>query len=278
MLKNRSMTLGFPPFTAAVKWLVGITSGVYLLLLLLQNVQPNLFSAVELRLALIPYATAHGWIWQIATYSLLHAGLWHLLGNMLGIWMFGSQLELDLGTRRFVELFYFSVIGAALVTIGVAFANALGMSPLTPTVGASGGTYGLLMAYGIMYAEREIFLMLPPVSIKAKYFVAILIFIAAATSLQGGGGIASLAHLGGLLFGYIYIKFIPRYGMTTSLTEWLFGLRNRYHKHKRRQAAKKFEVFMRDHDRSKYFDEHGNFRAPGDGENGQGSNKGGWVN
>jgi membrane associated rhomboid family serine protease len=276
-MKNRTMSLGFPPFSGAVKWLVGITSGIYLLLLLLQNVQPNLHAAIELRLALIPYAAVHGWVWQIVTYSLLHAGLWHLLGNMLGLWMFGSQLEADLGTRRFLELFYFSVIGAALVTIAVAFTHALGMSPITMTVGASGGTYGLLMAYGIMYAEREIFLMLPPVSIKAKYFVAILIFIAAATSLQGSGGIASLAHLGGLLFGWIYIKFVPRYGITTGLTEWSFGLRNRYHKHKRRQAAKKFEVFMRDHDRSKYFDEHGNFRAPDDDKT-NGSSKGGWVN
>jgi membrane associated rhomboid family serine protease len=277
-MKNRTMSLGFPPFSKGVKWLVGITSGVYLLQVLLEQVQPSLYKDYLGRMALVPGFVVHKhWLWQLFTYSFLHADLWHILFNMLALWMFGSQLERDWGSRRFLELFYFSVLGAALVTIAVAYYHGLRMDMFTPTIGASGGIYGIFLVYGILYAEQEIFLMLPPVSIKAKYFVALLVFVAIVMSLRGSNGIGSLAHLGGLLFGYIYLKFVPRYGMTTSLTEWLFGLRNRYHKHKRRQAAKKFEVFMRDHDRSKYFDEHGNFRAPGDGEN-QGNNKGGWVN
>lgn len=272
------MSLGFPPFTPAVKWLVAVTAGIYLLQALFEGSYPALANEINFTFGLVPALTVFKYhLWQVVTYSFLHGGIFHLLFNMLALWMFGSQFEMEWGTRRFLELFYFSVIGAALITVAVAFTGALGINPLgPPTVGASGGIYGLLVAYGMIYGEREIFLMLPPISIKAKYFVFIIGFIAVASTLQGGGGVAALAHVGGLLFGYIYVKFIPRYGITTGFTEWAFGLRNRYHKYKRRQAAKKFEVFMREHDRNKYFDEHGNFRAPGDGKDGEG--KGGWVN
>lgn len=273
------MSLGFPPFTPAVKWLVGITSGFYLLQVLLQHVAAGFYQDLFAATSLIPlFVLKKYWLWQTISYSLLHADLWHILFNMLALWMFGSTLERDWGTRRFLELFYFSVFGAAIVTIILSYLHGLRMDPLTPTIGASGGLYGIFLVYGIIYAEQEIFLMLPPVSIKAKYFVAILIFIAIVTSIAGSNGIGSLAHLGGLLFGYIYVKFVPRYGLTTSLTKGVFGIRNRYHKYKRRQAAKKFEVFMRDHDRNKYFDEHGNFRPPDDDKTNGSSGRGGWVN
>ena len=94
-----------------------------------------------------------------------------------------------------------------------------------------------------------------------------------------GGGTANIAHLGGLLFGYLYLKFVPRRGLTFAFSESFFGLRNSYHRWKRRQAAKKFEVYMRKHEKEprKYFDEYGNFKPPDDGEKKDGG-KGGWVN
>ena len=115
-----------------------------------------------------------------------------------------------------------------------------------------------------------------------KYLVAILGFIALIGALddhvKGGGGTAHIAHLGGLLFGYLYLKFIPRRGLSFAFSERYFGLRNAYHKWKRRQAAKKFEVYMRKHNQEpgNYFDEYGNFKPPDDSEKKNGG-KGGWV-
>ena len=161
---------------------------------------------------LVPAEVMQGWIWQLVTYSFLHASLGHLLVNMLTLWMFGSQEESDWGSARFLEFYFFCVVGAALVTMAVAYAD-WGLTPMTPTVGASGGIYGLLIAFGMLYGDREIFLFPFPFMIKAKYLVGILIFIVIIATFQPSqGGVANFAHLGGLLFGFLYIKFMPRRG------------------------------------------------------------------
>jgi membrane associated rhomboid family serine protease len=277
--------LGFPPFTRAVKQLVYINVGVFFLMLVLRGAAPQFASAFAENLGLIPSFVLHGnpdihfpFIWQLVTYSFIHAGVFHILFNMLSLWMFGSTLEQDWGQRRFLEFFFFCVVGAALVTIGISYSHVLGMSPDTLTVGASGGIYGLIVAFGILYAEARIYVygIFP---IKAKWFAIIWVGLALFGALQEKGGIANIAHLGGAVFGYVYLKFLPRRGMQFAMSEGYFGLRNRYHKWKRRQAAKKFQVYMRQHDRNEYFDEHGNYRDPdakrkGDGEGGGGK----WVN
>jgi hypothetical protein len=118
-----------------------------------------------------------------------------------------------------------------------------------------------------------------PFLIKAKYMVAVLIFIALAGALQNahtpGQSVAYFAHLGGALFGFIYLKFMPRRGLASATSERYFGLRNAYYRWKRRRAARKFEVYMRKHDKQDYFDEYGNYRPP-DKKNG--GPKSPWVN
>ena len=143
------------------------------------------------------------------TYSFLHFEFWHWFGNMLGIWMFGSAFEGAWGTRRFLELYTFGVIGAALTTTALSYSHVLG-NPTIPTVGASGGVFAILIAFGIVFGENEILMIPFPFSLKAKYFVAILIVVTLAFAIQGGGNVAYVAHLGGLFFGYIYVKFVPR--------------------------------------------------------------------
>jgi membrane associated rhomboid family serine protease len=168
---------------------------------------------------LVPAEVLQGWIWQLVTYSFLHASLGHLLVNMLTLWMFGSQEESDWGSARFLEFYFFCVVGAALVTMAVAYAG-WGLTPMTPTVGASGGIYGLLIAFGMLYGDREIFLFPFPFMIKAKYLVGILIFIVIIATFQPSqGGVANFAHLGGLLFGFLYIKFMPRRGAGFAASE-----------------------------------------------------------
>ena len=110
------MSMGFPPFTRAVKWLVIANAAVYLLMFILGAVAPSLAGFITAVGALIPAAVAHGWIWQLVTYSFLHAGLFHVLFNMLTLWMFGSQMERDWGFHQFLEFYFYCAIAAALVT------------------------------------------------------------------------------------------------------------------------------------------------------------------
>ncbi len=279
VLRGREMTLSFPPFTRAVIWLLGINTAIFLALSAFGSRAVTQW--VFQYLGLVPEMTIfHFFIWQLVTYSFIHFAFWHWFGNMLGLWMFGASFEASWGMRRFLELFFSGVIGAALTTIIFSFAHILA-TPATVTIGASGGVFAILMAFGMVFGENEIMMIPFPFLIKAKYFVLILIVVTVALSISGGGGVAYLAHLGGLLFGYLYVKFSPARGMSQgfSLSEWYHGANNSYYRWKRRRAARKFEVYMRKHDRQVHFDEHGNYVPPDDdARKGNGGSKSGWVN
>jgi membrane associated rhomboid family serine protease len=283
MPSGRTLTLSFPPFTKAVKWLVIINGAVYLLITLLKAISPDLGDVLSLVLALVPRMVMHGGIWQLVTYSFVHAGLFHILFNMLALWMFGAQLEVDWGFKKFLEFYFFCVVGAALVTIAVSYTGLGGITPDIPTVGASGGVLGLLMAFGLLYGDQQIMLFPIPLSIRAKYFVMGVAFITVigainAAAPRHGESVAYIAHLGGLLFGFLYVKFIPRRGLSFGASERYFNLRNSYYRWKRRRAARKFEVYMSKHDRKVTFDEHGNYVPPDEMDKKNGGSKSGWVN
>jgi membrane associated rhomboid family serine protease len=281
MYRGRSMTLSFPPFTRWVKRLIIICAAVYFVQVILERFSLQWARYVEIYLGLLPYYVVfRGMVWQLATYSFLHASIGHLLINMLTLWMFGSQEEQDWGSHKFLEFYFFCVVGAALVTVAVSFTGLPGVSPIVPTIGASGGIYGLLIAFGMLYGDREVFMFPFPFSIKAKYLVAIIIFVVVIATFQPSqGGVANVAHLGGLLFGFLYIKFVPNRGLLFAGSERYFSWRNEYYRWRRRRAARKFEVYMREHDRDVHFDEHGNYVPPDDDpRKGNGGGKSGWVN
>ena len=278
---SNTMSLGFPPFTKAIKWLLIINGAIFLLTAIAGHT--SIGSEITALFGLIPVMVTHGYVYQVVTYAFLHSGLGHIFFNMLALWMFGSQFEMDWGTHRFLEFYFFCVIGAALTTIAVAYVGLLGLTPGIVTVGSSGGIYGILLAFGMIYGDREIMLFPLPFTIKAKYFVIGLVFIAIYMSISGPAGVAYVAHLGGLVFGFIYLKLLRRRGVAGGVSERYYGARNWYYRWKRRRASKKFEVYMRKHDRSEYFDEHGNYRDPkstdpppekGNGEH----RRDGWVN
>jgi membrane associated rhomboid family serine protease len=278
MNRGRTMTLNFPPFTPWVKRIIIGCAAIYFLQVVLESLARSSAGYFRAYLALVPLFVVHGFVWQLVTYSFLHASLGHLLVNMLTLWMFGSQEEQDWGSRRFLEYYLFCVVGAGLVTVAVGFTGWFGIRPEIPTVGASGGIYGLLIAFGMLYGDREVFLFPFPFMIKAKYLVGIIIFVVIVTTFQPSqGGVANFAHLGGLLFGFLYIKFLPRKGLFFGASERYFSLRNSYYRWKRRRAAKKFEVYMSKHDRKVNFDEYGNYVPPKE-EKKNGGSKSGWVN
>ncbi|MFZ0760204.1 MAG: rhomboid family intramembrane serine protease [Candidatus Sulfotelmatobacter sp.] len=279
MNRGRSISLSLPPFTRWVKRLILIYAAIYLLMAVTEITSPFAHEWVLVYLGLIPKLVMRGMLWQLVTYSFLHFGLLHLLFNALALWMFGSQLESDWGSKRFNEFYFFCTVAAALTTVAVSYTRVLGLSPATPTIGASGGIYGLLVAFGVLYGESEVMLFPLPFQIKAKYFVWGIIFLTLVGAIQETGGVANFAHLGGLLFGYLYLKFLPRKGLLLSASESYFGMRNDYYRWKRRRTAKKFEVYMRKHHRDVQFDEHGNYIPPDDDpRKGNGGSKSGWVN
>jgi len=287
------MSLALPPFTRIVKKLLIINTAVYILTLLAQSFAPVFLRVLRFGW-LVPADVLHGALWELVTYSFFHVGLFHLLFNMLALWMFGSQFEMDWGPRRFLEFYFFCVVGAALSTMVVGYAGlAVSGGPgsfglfanlarlvYTPTLGASGGIYGLLIAFGILYGDRQIYMFPLPFGIKAKYMVGIWIFIALVGALQGPGGVANFAHLGGAFCGWLYLRFVPQSGLQVQVkaSEGFYGIRNSYYRWKRRRAAKKFEVYMRKQDRSQYFDEHGNFKDPHNNDKDNSGPRSPWVN
>jgi membrane associated rhomboid family serine protease len=285
------MGLSFPPFTRAVKQLLIANCAIFLLEALVGAFTSYpVRTWLDVHVGLVPALTIlHGWIWQPVTYAFLHEGVLHLLFNMLALWMFGAQLEQDWGYNLFMQFYFFCVIGAAFTTIVVSFTGLLGASPEIPTVGASGGIYGLLLAFGILHGDSEIMLFPLPFLIKAKYFVIGIIGLALYGALSSahtlGQSTAYMAHLGGLLFGYIFLKFVPRRGFGYATSERYYGLRNSYYKWKRKRAARKFEVYMRKHEpndykHDEYFDEYGNFKDPSTprSDKKNGDSRSGWVN
>ncbi len=149
-------------------------------------------------------------LWQLASYGFLHGSVMHLLFNMFGLWMFGVGVEALWGTRRFLQYYAVCVLGAGAVQLAVA-SIAARSGGFFPTIGASGGVLGVLLAYAMMYPNRIILLLIPPIPMKAKWFVLIygaFELWAGVTGTQAG--VAHFAHIGGMLFGFLMIQYWRR--------------------------------------------------------------------
>ena len=177
MNRGRTISLSLPPFTRWVKRLILLYAGIYLLMAILGVASPFARQWVLVYLGLIPKLVVRGMIWQLITYSFLHFELLHFLFNALALWMFGSQIESDWGSKRFLDFYFFCTVAAALTTVVVSYAHVPGLSAGTPTIGASGGIYGFLVAFGVLYGESEIMMFPLPFLIKAKYFVWGIVFL-----------------------------------------------------------------------------------------------------
>lgn len=151
--------------------------------------------------ALWPLESGRFGFWQLISYMFLHAGLGHIFFNLFALWMFGQAIENFWGTQRFTIYYFLTGIGAAILHMIVGPGG-------VPTLGASGAVYGILLAFGMMFPDRPIMLLFPPIPIKAKYFVAGFGAIELISGLtRSNSGVAHFAHLGGMLVGFILIKY-----------------------------------------------------------------------
>jgi membrane associated rhomboid family serine protease len=174
-----------------------------------QIFQSQLQGMLSYQFGLVPAAFFSGKLWQIFTYMFLHANFWHIFFNMLALWMFGSILEREWGSKEFLKYYLLTGLGGGL---SYALFN---MHSTVPTVGASGAIYGLLAAYAVLFPENIIYVYFV-IPLKAKWFAVIFGAIEFLSSFSRESGVAHLAHLGGMAIGYLYLKrhqFLPRRGM-----------------------------------------------------------------
>jgi membrane associated rhomboid family serine protease len=221
-------SFGPGPISTALKALIGANVAMFVLI----AVAP----ALRDYLGLVPTLVLHQfWAWQLVTYMFLHAGIFHILFNMLALWMFGAELERIWGTRYFLKFYFYTGIGAGALTVlfsllPFAFAQQVNHSVI---VGASGAIYGLLLAYAMYFPDRPILLVL--FWVPAKWCVTILGAIALYSSLSDAGGVANATHLGGLLVGYLMLK-------GARMHPWS-EVKYRYLKWKINRVRKKFDVY-----------------------------------
>ena len=154
-------------------------------------------------LALWPLQSGNFMPWQVFSYAFLHGDLLHLFFNMLALWMFGAEIERLWGGKRYLQFLLASSMAAALVQL----VWTLVIGSRVPTLGASGATYGLLLAFGMLFPNRTIMLLIPPIPMKAKFFVAIFGALELIQGVMGPSGIAHFAHLGGMLGGFLMIRY-----------------------------------------------------------------------
>jgi membrane associated rhomboid family serine protease len=229
MPRYRDVQVSFgPPLTWVVRNLIIVTAVIFLLTYLPEVMFGWNFPFVLFGLR--PFDVTHRlFLWQPFTYLFLHGGFFHIVFNLFALWMFGSDLEKFWGSRRFLFYFFMTGVGAALFDV------ALQPSAITTTIGNSGAVYGILLAFGLIFPNRPIYLWLL-IPVKAKWFVLIMGLIEFASSFSNPGSqVSHIAHLGGMLFGFLYLRgrALP------------YRLELRYHEWRRAQLRKKFEIYMR---------------------------------
>jgi membrane associated rhomboid family serine protease len=229
----------FPP---AIKTICLVCVGVFTL----QELSGLLFHAEGASFwlgwfGLRPYAVTHGYIWQLFTYIFLHANFLHIFFNLLYLAMFGADLERTWGSRRFYTYFFVCGVGAGLINVIVkTILDPHGAgTALTPTIGASGAIYGVLLAVAVIMPHRQVWLFPLPVTVSMRIFVIVMGAIEFFGTIGASGdNVSHICHLGGMLVGYVYLR----------RGSYLYNFRNYFSDWQRRRLKKKFEVYVRDHD------------------------------
>lgn len=181
-----------------------VTQALLIVNVLVFFVVQQLDPTIIVQFGLWPWATELFRPWQLVSYAFLHGSLTHLAFNMFGLWMFGSELERVWGTRRMLQFYFASVLVAAaaqLIVTGVLGSQA-------PTVGASGGLFGLLIGFAMVFPRRKITPLIPPIPMPAPVFVGLYGALELTLGVTGSAsGVAHFAHLGGLLGGWLVMRY-----------------------------------------------------------------------
>jgi membrane associated rhomboid family serine protease len=267
--------MGFPPFRGAVREIILASTAIYIFILLTWTFAHSLSQAVLDIGILDPAHVRAGAVWQFVTYAFMYLDPLQFVLSLLGIYFLGWTVEQRIGYSGFYGLFFGSVIIAAVAGFGMSFIGPLARGT---AMGSGAAANAILMVFYLFNRGAPIMLFPIPIQIPVKWIVLFTAAIETAYLLLSGFALFYWVLLLGLGAGYIWYTLFLTRKSTVGISEKYYSIRNSYYRWKRRRAARKFEVYMRDHDRTVTFDEHGNYIPPDDENKKNGGSKSGWVN
>jgi membrane associated rhomboid family serine protease len=276
MARNFSSNMMLPPFRGAVRQIIIFSAAIYVVILLLMSFAQPVGQTVLALGVLDPARISQGWLWQFVTYTFMYVDPLDFVLSLLGIYFLGVSVEERVGAAAFYGLFFSSVI---LSGIAGFLLSLTGVIAHGQALGCGAAVNAILMVFYLFNRGAPLMLFPLPIQIPATWIVWGTAGIETAYLLLNHFALFYCVLLLGLGAGYVWYKVYSGKRSSISLSERFYGARNAYYRWRRRQAAKKFEVYMRKHDRDVHFDEHGNYIPPDDDpRKGNGGSKSGWVN
>jgi membrane associated rhomboid family serine protease len=277
MARNTSFDIGLPPFRGAVRQIIIFSAVIYVVILLLMAFAQGIGQAVLEHGILDPARVREGWLWQFVTYAFIYVDPLNFVMSLLGIYFLGWAVEERIGPARFYGLFFGSIILSGLAGFALSLTGVVGQGS---ALGSGAASNAILMVFYLFNRGAPIMLFPIPIQIPVKWIVLFIAAIETAYLLLSHFALQYLVLLFGLAAGYMWYVFFLTRRTSIGAKPSSDGIRNAYYRWKRRRAARKFEVYMRKHDRKVTFDEHGNYIPPEEDQGGKknGGSKSGWVN
>ena len=269
--------MGLPAFRGAVRQIIIASALIYVVILLLMAFAQGIGQAVLALGILDPARIREGWLWQFVTYAFMYVDPLNFVMSLLGIYFLGWAVEERVGPARFYGLFFGSIILSGLAGFALSLTGVVAQGS---ALGSGAATNAILMVFYLFNRGAPIMLFPIPIQIPVKWIVLFTAAIEAAYLLLSHFALQYFVLLLGLAAGYIWYVVFLRRRTSIGTKPSSDGIRNAYYRWKRRRAARKFEVYMRKHDRKVTFDEHGNYIPPEEDQGGKknGGSKSGWVN
>lgn len=275
MPRNVSFDMGLPPFRGAVRQIILASTAIYIFILLTVSFAPSVGQAVLEIGILDPGRVRAGALWQFVTYAFMYVDPIQFVLSLLGIYFLGWAVEERIGYGRFCGLFLGSTVLAGLAGFALSLTGVVARGG---AMGSGAAANAILMVFYLFNRGAPIMLFPIPIQIPVKWIVLFTAAIETAYLLLSHFALFYCVLLLGLGAGYIWYSLFLTRRSSVQISERYFSLRNSYYRWKRRRAARKFEVYMRDHNRTVTFDEHGNYIPPDDADKKNGGSKSGWVN
>jgi membrane associated rhomboid family serine protease len=276
MPRNVSFEMGLPPFRGAVRQIILASAVIYVVILLLVSFATPTGQALVAIGRLDPERILHGWIWQFVTYAFMYVDPMDFVFSLVGIYFIGGAVEDRIGFGRFYGLFFGSLILSGIAGFLLSLTHVIAQGP---AYGSGAAANAILMVFYLYNRGAPIMLFPIPIQIPVKWIVIGIAGIETAYLLLSRFALFYCVSLLGPGAGYVWYAVLLQRRASPGFSEKFYGMRNSYYRWKRRRAAKKFEVYMRQHDKEVHFDEHGNYIPPDDDtRKGNGGGKSGWVN
>jgi membrane associated rhomboid family serine protease len=276
MPRNTSFEMMLPPFRGAVRQIIIASATIYVVILLLMSFASAAGSMVLALGILDPAHIRQGWLWQFVSYAFMYVDPLEFVLSLLGIYFLGSAVQERVGRAAFYGLFFSSIALSGIAGFALSLTGVLARGPAW---GSAAAANAILMVFYLFNRDAPLMLFPLPIQIPVKWIVLGIAGLETAYLLLNHFALFYCVSLLGLGAGYVWHAAFFSKGISLRVSERFYEARNEYYRWRRRRAARKFEVYMRKHDRDVHFDEHGNYIPPDDDPNkGNGGSKSGWVN